>query len=487
MEVLSAIKQNRDLINSVFSGDKDLEKIRDELRKETGIRARGEEDYIIATGHQPVPYYPGLLFKNYFTGKHAKLLSGKAYNFVVDTDQNEIEVPVPCAHEDKYCKEVVSVKKDAETVFTGFHPGNHKVYNFLDSIEERIKTLEQEGFLSSFKNWKNQFLEEFDGKNFIDTLTKQRSKFEKTLGIDIENIKISEIVDTKVYYQFVCYILDRLEDFRRVYNEAVEKYSRGNYQPVRYIHKEDGWFEVPFWLIKDNKRYTLKLKKESSRWVFFSEKADISFNIEYPGDDVAGQIKKNVILYPKATTLTLMLRLFFADLFVHGTGAVEYEKVNNEFIKNFFNLEKKPLFYGVSGDIYLPLLESNPDYYSLKKQHETKRKWLKEASRNPEDLLEEKIANNYKERKKQLSSLLRQSDSANDRKQIHRQLEMLNDEMKYLLKDRSEEIEEEYEKLSEVLENKHIYFERRYPYFIYPFGHLSVDKFENNLSIEAYS
>ena len=489
MDVLSALRRNRNLLDKIFAGEKELDSVREELRRETGVYSDSKNEYVIATGHQPVFYYPGLLFKNYFAGKHAEKLDCKAYNFVVDSDQNSVEIPVPCLHNGKYCKEAVSLKKDAETVFAGFEPTREDIEKFFDTIEEKLVTLEKDEIISSFRNWKNEFLSTYDHyEDFVDTLNTKRESFEKQLGLKLTDSRISRLVNTPAYYRFVSYILERIERFQSVYNQSVEKMRKDDYQPVKFIHRENGWYEIPFWLIKENKRYPVHLKKNEAEWHFKSDDSGVSFTIDTSqSNSLPIQLKQKALLYPKATTLTLMIRLFFADLFVHGTGAVEYEKINNEFIKEFFNLESKLVFYAVTGNIYLTLHNQYSGNDKIKKQYEEKQKWLKEAKRNPEDLLDEQTARVYKKKKKQLASSLNQAENQDERKKLHRKMEALNEEMKDILSDSIESVKKELEEMSELIENEHIYFERHFPYFIYPPDQLRASLFEDNLEVGVYS
>src|SRR6056297_2255764 len=104
MEILSLLEENRKLLNKIFRDDKELAEIKKKLREETGILPENYDDYIIATGHQPVPYYPGLLFKNFFTGNQSKKTGVKAYNFIVDSDKGSVKISVPFKQNNEYRK-----------------------------------------------------------------------------------------------------------------------------------------------------------------------------------------------------------------------------------------------------------------------------------------------------------------------------------------------------------------------------------------------
>jgi hypothetical protein len=489
MEILSSIQENRRLLEQIFSNDNELAEIRKTIREETGIRADQNNNYVIATGHQPVPYYPGLLFKNYFTGNHAEKTGAEAYNFIVDSDKGSIKVPVPLKTKDEYQKKMITLKEDPHTIFEGFQPSEKKVKKFLHTIGKHLKTLDKKEFYNTYETWEKEFLTIFKQKHsFIDALTNMLSQLEKSFGFSLVNKKISKIAKSNAYYRFISYIIKHIEKFKKTYNNAVKQRSKNNYQPVKIIHEENGWIELPFWLIKENKRYPVKIKKEYEELKISSEESGVSFSLSTgQWDELAAKLKKNILLYPKATTLTLMIRIFFCDLFVHGTGAVEYELVNNDFIKSFFHLENSLSFYAVTGDIYLPLPGNKLKHEDLQKKYNENKKWLKEAERNPEDMLDQKTAEYYKEKKKKLAIKMKKEEKAENRKKLHQKLENINEEMKTYLKDQKKKIKQEISTDEYILNNENVFLERYYPYFIYPNNTLTFENLQNNIRIKKYS
>lgn len=489
MGVFSALKENRKLLERIFSKDKELAAIQKELREETGILPNRKNDYIIATGHQPIPYYPGLLFKNFFTGNKAKKLDIKAFNFVVDSDQGFIKVPVPYKKEEDYRKIQIPFKENPRTVLAGFQPTDKKVKEFLHTIGNHLKTLDKKEFSQSFTRWKNEFMEKYNtNQSFIDALIVTRNQTETDLGLSLQDVKISKIAKTKAYYSFVAYIINHIERFREVYNFSVKRKSKGNYQPVKLIQENDGWIELPFWLVNDQYRFPVMIKKNENKIKVLSKEGKTNFSLSIDQkNNLADQLKNKILLYPKATTLTFMIRLFFCDLFVHGTGAVEYEQVNNDFIKRFFHLDTSLSFYAVTGNIYLPLLGNKRDHGNLQKRYKKNLKWLKEAERNPEDLLDKKTADHYKEKKKELALQMKNEKEAGNRKRLHQELERLNEEMKPYLKDQMEKTKKMLLHDKYILNHEQIFLERYYPYFIYPQNTLTIENFQKNISIKEYN
>ena len=60
------------------------------------------------------------------------------------------------------------------------------------------------------------------------------------------------------------------------------------------------------------------------------------------------------LIAPKALALTLFVRLFCCDLFIHGVGGGRYDQVTDGVIRHYFGVEP-PAFVVASMTMYLPL------------------------------------------------------------------------------------------------------------------------------------
>ena len=63
--------------------------------------------------------------------------------------------------------------------------------------------------------------------------------------------------------------------------------------------------------------------------------------------------RNDLRLSPRALTLTMLLRLFVADQFVHGIGGARYDQVTDTLIARHFNLEP-PRFAVTTATLYFP-------------------------------------------------------------------------------------------------------------------------------------
>jgi hypothetical protein len=489
MNTLTAIQQNKSLRDNILENFQEIQNIHTAFWKDLNEKYQPNAP-VIATGHQPIFYYPGILFKDYLAGKLAKKTSGTALNFIVDSDEGAIEIPVPCLKGQELSKTQVSLKTQSDTAFSEFNPSLEDIKRFFIDIESNLYTLNGNGehIRQSFQNYQKAFTQKIkDTGDFIHTTSEIRSDFDKDLGMDSIDIRISELSNSHPYNLFILYIIKHIQEYQFHFNKAIDERTNKNFQPVKKLSKTNEGYELPFWLLKNTRRHTVYAKQEADQIVLKSPETEdkISINANAPSEIQAEELNRKVTLYPKAPTLTFMIRIFFCDLFIHGTGAVNYEKINNQFLQSFFQINAPLKFISATGNIYLPMEKDLPDLQDLKQYYEQLKQWKKEYKRNPEELLSTQTAKKYKSQKKNLARQMKEAEPQK-RKEIHKQMEHLNEEMRVHLAEDFEENETLLTHYEKILEKEHIYLERKYPYFLYPEGTLTKKQFETNLQAEMY-
>ena len=488
MEQLSqVIRNNQEWLQNLYSGHHEIRQIMEEFTAHLqGVHGDIASPRIV-TGHQPVIYYPGLLFKDYFVGEMAQNEGGSAWNFIVDTDVADLEVPIPHYAHGKLQKSLISIPNPENLAFTSLQPSRPETDQFLQTIQQHLAALPHPQIKSAFRKFKQNLYDLLeDGFRFTDALSYLRNKQDAEMGPPITDHKISELVGSYPYAHYIWYIIKNIDSYTRLYNDAVEQEKKQDYQPVKFLRYQDGWYELPFWLVKDGKRLPVQLYKDRGHLFFRTERShsDITFDVGNKNEHtIIESLRTSLKLYPKATTLTQVIRLFLSDIFVHGKGAVEYEKVNNLFLQSFFSMSNLGTFLSVTGDIHLPLMENLPDYDNLQKDYKQKQKWLKQVERNPEEYLENNLAEQYKEKKKAIARQMANENSQEQRKLYHRRLEHLDEQMKSHLAGKIEPTRKQVHHYEEILQKKDVLYERQYPYFLYPDEWLTREQFDKNIRI----
>lgn len=491
VDIKQALRENREWLKRFFSGNPEMQQIKKEfddcLEQQHGTLQHPR----IATGHQPVIYYPGLLFKDFFTGEAATELGGSVLNMVVDTDQAQLEMPVPTRKDGELHKARVRLSNPQGKAYTAFRPSRQSIDHFLGQTEQHLHALSVNPILESFQAHKKSLCQLLDqGHSLVHSISLLRQRLNNQWGFSPAELTVSHLAGSYAYFHYLWYIIQHIHPYTRHYNQAVEQGKKDDYQPVKFLQSKDGWYELPFWLSEQGRRLPVMVYKDSMKMIFRSHQAGRDTTISLDGKDetsIISEMQEKLVLYPKATALTQIIRLFLSELFIHGRGAVEYEKINNAFLQNFFDMESRLHFFAVTGDIFLPLVNDLPPYQELKKAHRGKSKWLKQVSRNPEDHLEDGLSERYKEKKKQVARMMSQEESPEKRKSYHRQLEALNEEMKELLAGKIEETRKELQRYENLLQNKEVYYERQYPYYLYPGHLLTKANFRQNIKVEQHN
>jgi hypothetical protein len=106
-----------------------------------------------------------------------------------------------------------------------------------------------------------------------------------------------------------------------IYNESIDRFGetfRFRYHNYPFPKLKRG--ELPFWIVREGKRHQ-----------FSTDSFD------------ASDLKRYTVI-PKASPLTLFLRLHVSALFIHGLGGANYEWVNDYIIEQFYQVQTPPYF-----------------------------------------------------------------------------------------------------------------------------------------------
>ncbi|UCD15364.1 MAG: hypothetical protein JSV34_06525, partial [Candidatus Omnitrophota bacterium] len=274
-------------------------------------------DSRVATAHQPYFFNPGVAVKFIFLEKLSK---GKKQIVFLDTDKTKISVAVPAINGLKAVEFI-----NSECVLFDYPSLDlNNVNQFFVTVEEELGKMPFEGKqealrnLSSFKgiflkNCNKELLKEVLADSFLDFF-----------GIEKNYIFLSQLLGTDEYRDFVMRIHKEAQLFRDVFNKALDSYR----QNFRFRYKNFPFpklidRELPLWVVKDKVRQRC-----------FTDNFDVKARI-----------------FPRAAALTIFLRLYKFDVFIHGVGGANYEWVCDRVIEDFF--KARPPLYAVISATFL--------------------------------------------------------------------------------------------------------------------------------------
>ncbi len=167
---------------------------------------------------------------------------------------------------------------------------------------------------------------------------------------------------------FVGPLLSDARRFAADYNGALAAYRHrrrlgGNRHPIPDLVVQDCRVETPLWALRG---------RAPRRRLFVSEAAGGSLLL-LAGQEPIGCVDRPAILAepeqaiagclngwqlrPRALALTMYLRLFECDLFIHGIGGAKYDQITDDIIRRFFQVEP-PRYACVSATLRLATLRS---------------------------------------------------------------------------------------------------------------------------------
>ena len=322
---------------------------------------------LIATGHQIELLHPGVWAKNVFINALARRVGGEGYYFAVDTDAPKhltLRWPRgrtvgPGAYPITDDPGIASA--DWAASLCGPSPAH------LSEIERALAVAERDwGFepmvghlLAAMKRLT------LESSCLTWVLVNAVHQLEWELGLRHHSLLVSPVWISPPYFVFVHHLLARANQFAEIYNATLAEYRREQGirdagRPWPDLKQEGDSCEVPFWLddLHQGQRRRAKVIKRRDRWVLAIN--DEEFVLEPGRDgwesaDALGRFMASVNcrLAPRALTLTMFLRLFMADQFVHGIGGARYDHVTDQVIERWLGLAA-PAFSVTTATLLFP-------------------------------------------------------------------------------------------------------------------------------------
>jgi hypothetical protein len=202
--------------------------------------------------------------------------------------------------------------------------------------------------------------------NLPIALTNALHELDWQLGLRHHALLASPIWSSEPYLLFTHDLLARADETATHYNNALDAYRiekgiRSRTRPMPDLVTSDDAVETPFWLddLHSQKRVRPSLFRSDRGWVLkLISGEEFVFEKNLDGWEAAARLGKWLVatqhrLSPRALTLTMFLRLFLADQFVHGIGGARYDQVTDFFIESYFRMQP-PKFSVTTATLFFP-------------------------------------------------------------------------------------------------------------------------------------
>jgi len=190
---------------------------------------------------------------------------------------------------------------------------------------------------------------------------------EECLGLNgVRHLRLSQLCATAAFRAFAAHLMLHAPRLAADYNMAVAAYRqrhriRTPSRPVPPLVVSGEVAETPLWVFRcEGSRQRLHVADQDSHVQLLAGREPIAelsksslANPErladpWPFEHAGWRLR------PRALALSAFLRLFVADLFIHGIGGAMYDEVTDEWLSRFFGIQPPP-WCCVSATVLLPL------------------------------------------------------------------------------------------------------------------------------------
>jgi hypothetical protein len=282
-------------------------------------------------GHQPVIYHHGLLFKNEQLSHFARESDALAINVIIDTDEGDAgQVVWPLRLADS-----LVLRSDSLSCSEGLFASQRVVP--AERSQEVFQAMSADLAASGLER-------------AAESVSRVSKLYQALAGhpISLVNSLIRWQREDRAYLEVPLSHLLQLEPVRNVlrswvgdyerfvstYNSTLESYRvdhkiKNAANPFPNMRVESLSVEAPFWLISSTGRAPLKIQR-----------------------DKPSELRHDSYLAPRGSIVTLLLRGFCADFFIHGKGGGKYDPFVDRFAESYLGVSL-PQFVVASSTRYV--------------------------------------------------------------------------------------------------------------------------------------
>lgn len=171
------------------------------------------------------------------------------------------------------------------------------------------------------------------------------------LGVSLPRVFVSRLCRGKAFARFVADMALRHRQLHQAHAEALAEYRAAAHetnpaQPVPDLKRKDEAWELPLWAYRGRAPRepvyvaptagALRLQTPAGTLL------ELPTNPEAAVESLLELARQNIVLAPRALPLTLFVRTFLADLFIHGTGGSRYDEVTDALSRRWWGWTPPP-------------------------------------------------------------------------------------------------------------------------------------------------
>lgn len=303
-------------------------------------------EFWILGGHQPELFHPGVWVKNAVVASLAAQLGGVGLNLIVDNDicsSSSVRIPRSLDSPGRTTLDWDTTKPQSPWEERP-SPEAKTLATFGQRCRQHLHPWRIEP-LAAAQDWGAS-----PERGIVDRLVQLRGRFERSVGVQNLELKVSDLADTTGFRRFLFRSLSDAHALRTAYNTALMGFRRLNQirsrsHPVPPLDATAGGIEVPFWVWRagENRRSRLfvqPLDQDALRLHDGQrEIGTISANSESAAINQLTEFRfQGWKIRPRALTLTLFCRVCLGSVFVHGIGGAKYDEMTDTLMASWLGV-----------------------------------------------------------------------------------------------------------------------------------------------------
>jgi len=466
---------------------------------------------VVATGHQPELFHPGVWFKNFLAAQVARETNAWALNLIIDNDlfrTPDIRVPTKSAAgaqvaevlfdepqavttwEHRTLASPERLRSFPRAVREAFEPymtsvayrGGMLLDQFWPHVVDLFEEQDQDfrdfyaGLVEQFGEPRIEHLLPYG--SLRDCFASSRQKVEAEYGVLLHDCPISEVAFATPFFAFLHLLLVRFREFHDIHNRSLQEYRlinriRSETHPVPKLASDGPWLEMPFWLstFENCQRRSLFMRQVNDSFEISDRQGTtVALPIHDSADYRPILVRAKVNVRPRALMTTMYARLILSDLFIHGIGGAKYDELTDLIIRRFFGIEP-PGYVTVTATFRLPIERPN---VSLDDVCASARR-IRELRYRPEAFLSDERVKQEAHRAQELADFAAEKREYLDQHDLRRcsqdvfdKLDAMNRAMHDLLRPVEEGLRARHAELAELARQSRLLGSREFSFVLFP-------------------
>lgn len=352
--LLDAAAQAR--LDSVSLWHRTIGQFRADLRDKLGLHGP-----VITLGHQAEFYHPGVLVKLFAAVRWAKQAGGTALYLSADSDTpKSATLAVPERIAGRWERARIRLPAPDLLAPAEYHPrvppAAWRV--FFDTAAKQMPPSAD----SVLPTYAAAFCGREPQIEWVGATWRGVAAVSDALDLGpAAHVRMSELSETPAFRAFVLATAADAARFATAYNVALVNFRerhrvRNRARPAPELQHASDLVELPFWADQPGQpRRRLQVRPRTNALELLADEQVIGTVSRAPDDArLSEPLVPGWHIRPRALMLSAFMRLFVADVFIHGIGGAKYDEVTNELVRTVWGVEPPPIAC-VTATLRLPL------------------------------------------------------------------------------------------------------------------------------------